>query len=125
MDLKKLTDEEILKLEFIHDNPDDTELILQSPHCLDMIGRKIIKINEENIDKDSLKNPEKTMKKYIFENIEYNEIKILNGINVNKITEQDKLKFKDTIVLVFDNLQLKTQNIELLKYIFSRTINNK
>lgn len=103
---------DILQLEFLHDNPDDLKIIKNGNLCCNMIERKHIIIDTSN------NNPEEKMKELIFDNINYKDLKIRNSKLDNNITIDDKVNFKDTIILVFDNMQLKSENIKMMKYIF-------
>jgi hypothetical protein len=108
----KLDLDKILELEFIHDNKKDIEVIKNSDNCYNMIERKQIKI------KTDILNPEEIMKEYIFKNINYNNLKIKTTPYENNIGIDDKIIFKEDIILIFDTMQLKLENIKLLKYIF-------
>lgn len=103
---------DILQFEFLHDNPDDLKIIKNGNLCCNMIERKHIIIDTSN------NNPEEKMKELIFDNINYKDLKIRNSKLDNNITIDDKVNFKDTIILVFDNMQLKSENIKMMKYIF-------
>lgn len=111
MDKINITNDKILELEFIHDNKDDLDII-NNNICYDMINRKIIKIDTSN------NKPEETMKEYIFQNINYKNLNIVNTPYQNNIIPSDKTEFNDNIILIFDNMQLKHENINILQYIF-------
>jgi hypothetical protein len=116
MNISELTFNDILTLEFLHDNKNDIDAIKNGDFCYNMIMRKKIEIDT------SIKNPEQRMKEYIFKNINYDKLKIRNTDFSNNITNDDKIILKDTIILVFDNNQLHDENINLLKYIFKDKI---
>jgi hypothetical protein len=111
MEIIKLDLDKILELEFIHDNKTEMQIFESGINFFNMIERKFIRIKEIN------KHPEETMKEYIFKNINYNKLKIYNTPFEEQITETDKIKLKDNIILVFDNVQLTKTNIEMFKLI--------
>ncbi len=114
--MKKISFSDILNLEFLHDNDHDIDVIKGNENCVDTINRKKIIIDT------TIKNPEQLMKENIFKNIDYNNLKITNTPYENNIIDNDNILFKDTIILVFDNMQLKSENIKLMKYIFKDKI---
>jgi hypothetical protein len=116
MDITKINFNDILNLEFLHDNSDDINVIKGNENCFDTINRKKIIIDT------TIEHPEFSMKEYIFKNIDYNNLKIINTPYKDNINDDDNSLFKNTIILVFDNIQLRSENIKLMKYIFKDKI---
>jgi len=103
-------------LEFLHDNRDDIDVMRENDNCCDMISRKKIIIDT------SVLNPESVMKEHIFKNINYKNLQIINTPYKDNIIIDDIAIFKNTIVLVFDNMQLRHDNIKLMRHIFKDKI---
>jgi len=116
MEITKINFNDILNLEFLHDNINDIDIIKENGNCYDMINRKKIIIDT------TISNPESLMKEFIFRNINYNNLKIINTPYENSIINDDIIIFENTIIIVFDNMQLKTENIKIIKYIFKDKI---
>ncbi len=92
MEITKLNFNEILNLEFLHDNPNDINVIKLNENCYDTINRKKIIIDT------TIEHPELVMKEYIFKNIDYDKLKIINTPYKDNINDDDSILFKKTII---------------------------
>jgi len=111
----EITDEEILNIEFYHDNKKNLELLKKCDHFYDTINNKQIILNDkfktEFID---VNNCENIIKKLLFENL----LKYKNNEITQNLDKSVIFDYKD-FVYIFDNGSLTDTYIKLIDNIFN------
>ena len=111
-----INDDDILNIEFYHDNKDNFLLLKQCEYFYDTLNNKIINIitNFNNIEITN-SNCENLLKETLFKNINYKNI-ILHKTYEN---EQNNLFNFDNVILTFDNGALTNTGINIMYNIFN------
>lgn len=98
----------ILSLEYYHDNPEFNKFLRKEQNFFDIINNK--KINLTKFDTE----PENILKEKLFQNIKYQNITLRDKKFKNEIL----LDPNEHFLLIFDNMQLHSDNVKLIGKIF-------
>ncbi len=113
-----INDDEILNIEFYHDNKDNIKLIDKCKYFYDTINTKTLILSTKFKNKKiNGSNAENLIKELLFENIVYKNIKLTNYVNYDS-----SLNF-DNNIFIFDNIALGDYGIKIINSLFN--IQNK
>lgn len=97
-----ITDDFIFNLEILHDNKPDKKFIENIKSFNDIIRNKEVNIKKYN-------EPEQILKNLLFKNISYKQLFLKNEKFLNKLNFNT-----DDIILIFDNIQLRTKKYNII-----------